>query len=198
MQPWCRSVDEEIFRAAVEIARDILRHEREVWGATANDHGHIAWCLDKPVHRYPAARIEPLRYLAGIAEYYAHAVGADPAYSGVLAHNPAPLFKGPYRTTWGRGSAVDEAECFTRTREVDCCGSFGVEPGALHVLDSAIIAGDGGGQRQQAVDTVIATMDEIGMKSRGREAAMADGAGVQVGFRMGAIDGAAMPPEAAT
>ena len=68
----------------------------------ANDHGHIAWCLDKPVHRYPAARIEPLRYLAGIAEYFAHAVGADPAYSGVLAHNPAPLFKGPYTTTWGR------------------------------------------------------------------------------------------------
>ena len=68
----------------------------------ANDHGHIAWCLDKPVHRYPAAGIEPLQYLAGIAEYYAHAVGADPAYSGVLAHNPAPLFKGPYRTTWGR------------------------------------------------------------------------------------------------
>ena len=63
---------------------------------------HIVWCLDEPVHRYPAARIDPLRYLAGIAEYYAHAVGADPAYSGVLAHNPAPLFKGPYRTTWGR------------------------------------------------------------------------------------------------
>ena len=68
----------------------------------ANDHAHIVWCLDEPVHRYPAARIDPLRYLAGIAEYYAHAVGADPAYSGVLAHNPAPQFKGPYRTTWGR------------------------------------------------------------------------------------------------
>ena len=27
---------------------------------------------------------------------------ADPAYSGVLAHNPAPLFKGSYRATWGR------------------------------------------------------------------------------------------------
>ena len=28
-------MDEEIFRAAVEIARNILRREREVWGATA-------------------------------------------------------------------------------------------------------------------------------------------------------------------
>ncbi len=71
----------------------------------ANDHAHIVWCLAEPVHRYPAARIDPLRYLAGIAEYYAHAVGADPAYSGVLAHNPAPLFKSPYRTTWGREAA---------------------------------------------------------------------------------------------
>ena len=35
------------------------------------------------------------------------------------------------------------------------------------------------------------------MKPQGRKAAMADGAGVQVGFRMGAIDGAATPPEAA-
>ena len=35
------------------------------------------------------------------------------------------------------------------------------------------------------------------MKPQGREAAMADGAGVQIGFRMGAIDGPATPPEAA-
>ena len=35
------------------------------------------------------------------------------------------------------------------------------------------------------------------MKPQGREAAMADGAGVQIGFRMGAIDGPATPPKAA-
>ena len=35
------------------------------------------------------------------------------------------------------------------------------------------------------------------MKPQRREAAKADGAGVQVGFRMGAIDGPATPPEAA-
>ena len=35
------------------------------------------------------------------------------------------------------------------------------------------------------------------MEPQGREAAMGDGAGVQVGFRMGAIDGPAAAPEAA-
>jgi elongation factor Ts len=54
------------------------------------------------VHRYPAARIEPLRFLTRIAEYYAYAVGADPGYAGVLAHNPASTYVSPYETTWGR------------------------------------------------------------------------------------------------
>ena len=55
----------------------------------ANNHAHLTWTLAEPVHRYPAARIDPLRYLAWIAEYYADVVGADPGYAGVLAHNPA-------------------------------------------------------------------------------------------------------------
>ena len=72
-----------------------------VW-RTANDHAHVCWTLAKPVHRYPADRVEPLRYLADVADYYAHAVGADPAYAGVLAHNPASIYRSPYTTTWGR------------------------------------------------------------------------------------------------
>ena len=82
------------------------------WTVTrpANDHGHVAWCLDKPVHRYPTARIEPLRYFASIAEYYAYATNADPSYAGVLAHNPAPQFKDEYKTTWGaeRAYSLDQ------------------------------------------------------------------------------------------
>ena len=81
--------------------------------------------------------------------------------------------------------------------EIGLGGTLGVEPGALYTLDGAIIAGDGGDQCRQAVDAVISAMDEIGMKPQGREAAMADGAGVQIGFRMGAIDGPATAPEAA-
>ena len=78
-----------------------------------NDHAHVVWTLAKPVHRYPAARIEPLRYLAWIAEYYAHAVGADPGYAGVLAHNPASIYRSPYKTTWGRMTpyALDQLAC---------------------------------------------------------------------------------------
>ena len=70
-----------------------------VW-RPANDHAHVCWTLAKPVHRYPEARIGPLRYLAHIAEYYAYAVGADPSYAGVLAHNPALTRGTPYETVW--------------------------------------------------------------------------------------------------
>lgn len=72
-----------------------------VW-RPANDHAHVCWTLDTPVHRYPAARPEPLRFLANIGDYYAHAVGADLGYAGVLAHNPVSIYRSPYRTTWGR------------------------------------------------------------------------------------------------
>ena len=92
---------------------------------------------------------------------------------------------------------MDAPECFTRANEIGLGGTLGVEPGTLHALDGAIIAGDGGDQRREAVDAVISTMDEIGMKPQGRKAAIADGAGVQVGFRMSSIDGPATPPEAA-
>ena len=73
-----------------------------VW-RRSNCHAHIAWTLAEPVHRYPAARIEPLRYLANVADYYGHAVGADPGFAGVLAHNPAPRYRqDQFHTTWGR------------------------------------------------------------------------------------------------
>ena len=67
----------------------------------ANDHAHIVWALAKPVHRYPAARLEPLRYLAGIEEYISATLGADPGYAGVLAHNPAMRRASPFETLWG-------------------------------------------------------------------------------------------------
>ena len=109
------------------------------------------------------------------------------------ASRVAPEANPPNRTArpWTRPSALRG-----RAR-LAFSGSLGVKPGALHTLDGAIIAGDGGDQCRHSVDAVISTIDEIGMKPQGRKAAMADGAGVQVGFRMGAIDGPATPPEAA-
>ena len=74
---------------------------------------------------------------------------------------------------------MDAPERFARAHEVGFCGPFGVEPGALHTLDGAIISGDGGDQRREAVDAVIPAMDQIGMEPQGREAAMGDGAGMR-------------------
>ena len=71
-----------------------------VW-RLANDHAHVVWTLANPVHRHHAAREHPLKYLASIAEYFAHSTGADIGYNGVLAHNPAPRYKSEYKTTWG-------------------------------------------------------------------------------------------------
>ena len=69
----------------------------------SNGHAHVAWTLARPVHRYPAARIRPLRLLAHVADYYAATVGADSGYSGVLAHNPAPRMRqDEFRTIWWR------------------------------------------------------------------------------------------------
>ena len=42
-----------------------------------------------------------------------HAVAADPGYAGVLAHNPASIYRSPYKTTWGRETpyALDQLAC---------------------------------------------------------------------------------------
>ena len=74
------------------------------WTVTrvSNGHAHAAWTLASPVHKYSAAKIEPQRYFAAIADYYAETVGADPGYSGILAHNPAPRMRdAEFTTTWG-------------------------------------------------------------------------------------------------
>lgn len=63
------------------------------WTVTriSNGHAHVAWTLASPVHKYSAAKIEPQRYFAAIADYYAGTVGADPGYAGLLAHNPGEI-----------------------------------------------------------------------------------------------------------
>ena len=74
------------------------------WTVTriSNGHAHLVWTLADPVHKYSAAKIEPQRYFAAIAEYYAETLGADPGYSGLLAHNPAPRMRqAEFTTTWG-------------------------------------------------------------------------------------------------
>ena len=53
-------------------------------------HLHVAYALEKPIHRYPGARPGPLKFTAEVAEYYQQALQADPGYAGVLTRNPAP------------------------------------------------------------------------------------------------------------
>lgn len=68
----------------------------------SNDHAHIVYCLEKPVHRYPAARLRPLQFLAHIEGYYIQALGGDPGFNGVLAHNPAPRYRqNKFAKEWG-------------------------------------------------------------------------------------------------
>ena len=67
-----------------------------------NSHSHVSYCLAKPVHRGASAREAPLRLFARVAEFYRHALGADPGYSGVLTHNPmSSAQRGEFLTHWG-------------------------------------------------------------------------------------------------
>ena len=59
----------------------------------ANGHAHLVYTLTNPVHRYPSASQAALDYFSHISEYYREALGADPGYNGILAHNPEPQRK---------------------------------------------------------------------------------------------------------
>ena len=59
------------------------------------------------------------------------------------------------------------------------------------------VGGDGGDQRRQAAHAAVVAMEQLRMEAQRREAAALNAARPQVGLGMGAIDGAAAPPEAA-
>ena len=61
-------------------------------------NAHVAYVLRRPVLRGRGARPGPLRLMKRVAEYLSAVLGADPAYAGVVTHNPtSPL----YKTAWG-------------------------------------------------------------------------------------------------
>ena len=62
-----------------------------------NGHAHAAWVLAQPVYTSKNARREPQRYLRHIRNWYTAEFSADPAYGGVLTHNPT---HGNYITRW--------------------------------------------------------------------------------------------------
>ena len=89
------------------------------------------------------------------------AVTSDSTVSMPFAGKQGRAGGGPAQA---HGPAVDAPKRFARAGEVGFFGSLGVKPGALYALDGAIISGDGGDQRREAVDAAVTTMDEIGMK----------------------------------
>ncbi len=73
-------------------------------------HMHVTYTLTCSVHKYPEARIKPIRWLRNIAEFYRHALSADPGYMGVLTRNPAPLLETGDKTEWLRKAPYDLRE----------------------------------------------------------------------------------------
>lgn len=76
-----------------------------------NEHQHCGWILRTPVQRNDAASLKAQRYISDVATRMTHALGADPAYNGVLTRNPA--FKHEtLETTWGtsriKGYTLDQ------------------------------------------------------------------------------------------
>ena len=68
------------------------------WLVRTRRGGHVSWALAVPVGKHQAARAGPEAYLAAVAEYFHHALGADPAFGG-LSRNPAHP---KADTVWGR------------------------------------------------------------------------------------------------
>ena len=68
------------------------------WLVRTRRGGHVSWTLAVPVGKHQAARTAPEAYLSAVAEYYHHALGADPAFGG-LSRNPAHP---KADTFWGR------------------------------------------------------------------------------------------------
>ena len=81
------------------------------WLVRTRRGGHVSWALAVPVGKQQAARAGPEAYLAAVAEYFHHALGADPAFGG-LSRNPAH----PKATPFGAGAL--------RTRLMSCRQSF--------------------------------------------------------------------------
>ena len=74
----------------------------------SNGHSALAWFTDPPIHRYPEARLAPLKLLARVSEYIATVVGADPGYSGVLFRNATAVDRARFLTELGHGFTLAE------------------------------------------------------------------------------------------
>ena len=62
---------------------------------------HVFWALRQPVHTAgPGLRLAPIRYYRRVLDWYQEATGADPGFTGVLAHNPVGVDPDAFAVTW--------------------------------------------------------------------------------------------------
>ena len=95
------------------------------------------------------------------------------------------------------GVPVDVAERLARRGDIRLRRSARVEPRPLHALEGAVVSGDGGDERRQAAEAGAVAVAQGGVETQRREAAAVDGAGLEIVFGVGVVDGAALPPKAA-
>ena len=91
---------------------------------------------------------------------------------------------------------MDPPERLARGVEIRLDGRERIEPGALHAGDGPVASGHGGDQGGQAAGPVVLAVAQRRVKAQRREAAMREPPGAQVAFRVGAVDGAALAPQA--
>jgi hypothetical protein len=63
----------------------------------SNGHGHLGYCLTRPVGLLGHSRRRPIELAADVQRGMTHRLGADPAYNNRLAKNPAHA---RWATTW--------------------------------------------------------------------------------------------------
>ena len=74
------------------------------WTVTnpATGHIHVVYALRNPVHVYPEAKTQPVKYLIRVSEYLSRLWLSDAGYSGILTRNPDPVKPFGDVTFWGR------------------------------------------------------------------------------------------------
>lgn len=84
-----------------------------------NGHGHAAYLLKTPVHKYAAANPHPLRFFAATERGVGRRIGADKGYTGLIVKNPLHL---DWRTEWRRD------EPYTLEEIADCLFKHDMRP----------------------------------------------------------------------
>ena len=113
------------------------------------------------------------------------------------------------------GVTVDAPQRLARANHIRLGRPGRVQPRAQHTADGTVsgavprtgvflrtgailrVGGDGGDQRRQTAHAAVVAMDQLGVEAQRREAAALNAPRPEIGFGMGAVDGAAALPETA-